>query len=146
MTMTLMKQRGPNVHEPKTKTVLRVTLMPDKVDLQKPTAIDRRGDTDNAEMITTDDHQQTMYETHQKDVLDMTYMPRTTALANYDDEFAAALATYEEEFADTTLANFDEEFAAILATYDEEFADTTLANYDEEFTTSTLANYDEEFS
>ena len=72
MNMAPMKYRGPNVHEPKTKTVLRVTLMPGKVDLQKPTAIDRRGDTDNAEMIATDAHQQTMYETHQNDVLDCT--------------------------------------------------------------------------
>jgi hypothetical protein len=31
--MNLMKHRGPNVHEPRTKTILRITLKPDKVDL-----------------------------------------------------------------------------------------------------------------
>ena len=34
--MNLMKHRGPNVHEPKTKTVFRVILMPDKKDQQNP--------------------------------------------------------------------------------------------------------------
>jgi hypothetical protein len=226
MNMTLMKYRGPDVYEPKTKTVVRVILMPDKKDLQKPTIINRRGDTDDAEMIANDAHQQTMYETrdqeegddkpyqqtmyetHQeegddkpypdipavshaapekgepntqkrpchKDVLDMTNVPgntardifdtkhrtnvsdvqdvimpdvpdvpRTTALATYDDKFAAILATYDEELAAATLATYDEEFAAILATYDEEFAATTLANYDEEFT-AVLATYDEELA
>jgi hypothetical protein len=36
MNMTLMKYRGPDVHEPKTKTVFRVILMPDKKDQQNP--------------------------------------------------------------------------------------------------------------
>jgi hypothetical protein len=68
MNMTLMKDRGPNVHKPKTKTVFGVILMPDKKDLQKPTVIDQRGDTDDAEMITNNKpYQQTMYETHQKE-------------------------------------------------------------------------------
>ena len=63
MNMTLRKYRGPDMYEPKTETVLRVIIMPDKKDLQKPTVIDRRVDTDDAEMIANDAHQQTMYET-----------------------------------------------------------------------------------
>ena len=43
--MTLMKYRGRNLHKPRTKTILRITLKPDKVDL-----IDRRGVTDNADI------------------------------------------------------------------------------------------------
>ena len=39
MNMTLMKHRGPNVHERKTKTVLTVILMPDKKDRQNPCSI-----------------------------------------------------------------------------------------------------------
>ena len=39
MNMTLMKYRGPDVHEPKTKTVFRVILMPDKKDRQNPCSI-----------------------------------------------------------------------------------------------------------
>jgi hypothetical protein len=200
MNMILMKYRGPDVHKPKTKTVLRIILMPDKKDLQKPTVINRRGDTDDAEMIANDAHQQIMYETHQeegddkpypdiptvsyaapekgepntekrlynKDVLDMTNVPGNTARNIFDTKHRAnvsdvqdvimpdvqnvpdmprttALATYDEEFAATTLANYDEEFAAILATYDEEFAATTHANYGEEFA-AILATYDEEFA
>ena len=48
-------------HEPRIETILRITPKPDK----------------------------TMYETHQKSVLNMTETPRTTALAHYNDEFAA---------------------------------------------------------
>jgi hypothetical protein len=33
-------------------------------------------------------------ETHQKDVINMTNMPRTNTLANYDDEFAATTLAY----------------------------------------------------
>ena len=47
--MNLTKQRGPDVHEPKIKTILRITPKPDKVDI-----IDRSGVTDNAEMTTID--------------------------------------------------------------------------------------------
>jgi hypothetical protein len=172
MTMTPMKYRGPDVHEPKTKTVLRVIIMPDKKDLQKTTEIDRRGDTNDAEMIANDKpYQQIMYETHQEEGDDKPYpdvpaesytapekgKPNTqerlcnkdvknvTTLANYNEEFAAALATYDEEFA-AILDNYDGEFAATtLANYDEEFA-AALATYDEEFAATTIANYDEEFA
>jgi hypothetical protein len=96
---------------PRTKTILRITLKPDKVDL-----IDRRGVTDNAEVTATEAHKKTMYETHQKSVRDMTDIPRITALAHYNDEFAA-----------TNLADYDEEFAAALIANGIKFAVTTLA-------------------
>jgi hypothetical protein len=111
-----------DVHEPRIKTILRTTHKPDKVDL-----IDRRGVTDNAEMPTIDAYKKTMYETHQKSTLNMTDIPRTTALAYYNDEFAA-----------TNLADYDEEFAAALTTNGIKFAVTTLA-------TNTLATNDGEF-
>jgi hypothetical protein len=96
----------------------------------KPTVIDRRGDTDDAEMIANDAYQQTA---------------AAATIATYDEEFAATLATDDEEFAAATLAAYDEEFAtATFATYNEEFATATLATYNEEFATATLATYDEE--
>ena len=36
MNMTLMKDRGPDVHEPKIKTVFGIILMHDKKDQQNP--------------------------------------------------------------------------------------------------------------
>jgi hypothetical protein len=110
----------------------------------------------------------------------MTDIPRTTALAHYnnefadtnladyDEEFAAALTANGIEFAVTTLATdtlatndgefvatdaLDEELvaAATFATYKEKFnaitAITALTDYDEEFATIfALTTYDEEFN
>jgi hypothetical protein len=87
---------------------------------QKPRVIDRRGDTDDAEMIAHDAHQQTMYETsdqeegNNKPYPEITAAPEKGEPNTYDGEFAA----------DATLATYDEEFAA-AATYNEELAAAT---------------------
>jgi hypothetical protein len=166
--------------EPRIETILKITPKPNKVNL-----IDQREVTDNAEMTIIDDHKKTMFETHQKSALNMTDIPRTNALAHYKNEFADTnLAEYDEEFAAalnangikfavttlatdtldeelvaaatfatniekfdaiTALTDYDEEFATIFAllTYDEKFGDNTPAHYDVEFD-AIFADYDGE--
>ena len=64
-----------------------------------------------------------VHETHQKSGLNMTEIPRTTALAHYnDEEFAAALTANGIKFAVTTLAT------DTLATNDGESVATNTLN------------------
>ena len=139
---------------------------------QKPQVIDRRRDTDDAEMLANDAYQQTMYETSDQEESDnkpyaapekgepntqkrlchnvrtSINVPDVEVMSNVQDVIVPDVQDMPDvrDVPKTTAHNIFNTKGHQTNSWQEFAAAATLATYDVEFAAATLATYDEEFA